>query len=101
VNPTSQDTNFEIKQFPIRLQKGGQITVPELVQHNLNLTEGDILTLLQVEDLVLLTVKQPQVPQLADTIIAIMENEGVGLTDLLVGLEAEREAIWRSQHQDA
>jgi len=26
-----------------------------------------------------------------------MENENVGLTDLLGGLEAEREAIWREK----
>ncbi|MEO9127552.1 MAG: hypothetical protein ABI262_23115 [Microcoleus sp.] len=35
-----------------------------------------------------------QVTQLIDRIITIMENENVGLTDLLGGLEAEREAIW-------
>ena len=63
------------------------------------MTEGDILTPLQVGDLVLLTAKQSQVPQIADKIIAIIENEGVNLTDLLVGVEAERKAIWRSQQQ--
>ncbi len=63
------------------------------------MTEGDMLTPVQVGDLVLFTAKHPQVPQLGDKIIAIMENEGVNLNDLLVGVEAEREAIWRSQQQ--
>ncbi len=86
-----------MKAFRIRLQENGQITVPQPVQDNLNLTEGDILTLLQIGNLVLLTPKQPQVPQLADKITAIMEAEGVTLTDLLDGIETEREAIWQEQ----
>ena len=86
-----------MKAFPIRLQENGQITVPQPVQDNLNLTEGDMLTLLQVGNLVLLTPKQPQVPQLADKITAIMEAEGITLTDLLDGIETERGAIWQEQ----
>ena len=86
-----------MKAFPIRLQENGQITVPQPVQDNLNLTDGDMLTLLQVGNLVLLTPKQPQVPQLADKITAIMEAEGITLTDLLDGIETERKAIWQEQ----
>ena len=97
VTSISQNTNVEMKAFPIRLQENGQITVPQPVQDNLNLTEGDMLTLLQVGNLVLLTPKQPQVPQLADKITAIMEAEGITLTDLLDGIETEREAIWQEQ----
>ncbi|MEG4214102.1 hypothetical protein QUA27_01535 [Microcoleus sp. Pol14C6] len=41
--------------------------------------------------------KQPQAPQLIDRIATIMENENVALTDLLAGLEADREAIWREK----
>ncbi|MBD1905516.1 AbrB/MazE/SpoVT family DNA-binding domain-containing protein [Trichocoleus sp. FACHB-6] len=89
-----------MREFPIHLREGGEITVPQLLQDHLNLREGDMLTLLQVGDIVLLTPKQPQVPQLADKITAIMEDEGVGLAELLEGLQAEREAIWQEQ-QDA
>jgi hypothetical protein len=38
-----------------------------------------------------------QVTQLIERIVTIMENENVGLTDLLGGLEAEREAIWQEK----
>jgi len=41
--------------------------------------------------------KQPQAPQLIDRIATIMQNKNVGLTDLLAGLEAEREAIWQDK----
>ncbi|MBW4547849.1 MAG: hypothetical protein KME25_25890 [Symplocastrum torsivum CPER-KK1] len=80
------------------------------VQEYLNVTEGQMLTLLKIGvteaeggcvPLVLLTPKQPQVPQLADKIVALMEEEGVGLSDLLEGIETERQAIWQEQQQDA
>lgn len=61
------------------------------MQDQLNLTEGDTLTLLQIGDLVLLTPKHLQVPQ----ITAIREDEGVDLTDLLDGIKTERAAIWQ------
>ncbi|WP_293336724.1 hypothetical protein [Microcoleus sp. CAWBG58] len=38
-----------------------------------------------------------EVPQLIDRIAKIMENENVGLNDLLPGLEAEKEAIWQEK----
>lgn len=101
MTPSSQDADIEIREFPIRLREGGEITVPQMVQDNLNLTEGDMLMLLQVANIVLLTPKQPQVPQLADQIVAIMEDEGVSLTELLIGIQAERKAIWQEQQQDA
>ncbi|MEG4349107.1 hypothetical protein QUA74_05115 [Microcoleus sp. LAD1_D3] len=46
----------------------------------------------------MLAPKQPQAPQLIDRIATIMQNENVGLTDLLAGLEAERDAIWQDKH---
>ncbi|WP_290883033.1 AbrB/MazE/SpoVT family DNA-binding domain-containing protein [Fischerella sp.] len=98
---TSENTNVEMRAFPIRLQKEGQIIIPQAVQDYLSLTEGDTLILLQIGDLVLLTPKQPQVPQLADKIATLMENVGLDLSDLLEGLEIEREAIWQERQQNA
>lgn len=56
-----------------------------------------MLVLLPIGNLIVLAPKQPQDPQLIDRIATIMENENVALTDLLAGLEAEREAIWREK----
>ncbi|CAC5344645.1 MULTISPECIES: hypothetical protein [Planktothrix] len=86
--------DVEIQQFPIILGQGGEITIPQLLQDSLNVNQGDMLVLLQIGNLILLAPKQPQVPQLIDQIVSIMENENVDLTDLLAGLETEREAIW-------
>ncbi len=94
---TSQETDMEIQQFPILLGQGGEITIPQLLQDSLNINQGDMLVLLQIGNLIVLAPKQPQVPQLIDRIATIMESENVGLTDLLEGLEAEREAIWQER----
>ncbi|MEZ2304249.1 MAG: hypothetical protein ACBR13_21005 [Microcoleus sp.] len=94
---TSQETDVEIQQFQILLGQGGEITIPQLLQDSLKVDRGDMLVLLQIGNLIVLAPKQPQVPQLIDRIVTIMENENVGLTDLLAGLEAEREAIWQEK----
>ena len=91
----------EILSSPIRLRKRGQITIPQAVRDNLGVSEGDILTLLQMGDVVILTRKQPRVPRLADKIAGLMEEEGVSLADLLQGLKEEREAIWRERAENA
>jgi bifunctional DNA-binding transcriptional regulator/antitoxin component of YhaV-PrlF toxin-antitoxin module len=98
VTITSQETDVEIQQFPILLGQGGEITIPQLLQDSLNVNQGDMLVLLQIGNLIVLAPKQPQAPQLIDRIATIMESENVGLTDLLAGLEAEREAIWQEKH---
>lgn len=96
-----QDASSDIKTYPIRLRGRGQITVPQTVRDALDVSEGDILTLFQVGDVILLTPKQPQVPRLADKIADLMEAEGVSLADLLAGLEEEREAAWRERQENA
>jgi len=97
VTINSQETDVEIQQFPIVLGEGGEITIPQLLQDSLNVNEGDMLVLMQIGNLIVLAPKQPQAPQLIDQIATIMENENVDLNDLLAGLEAEREAIWREK----
>lgn len=97
----SQNTGIDVKINPVRLRGRGQITIPQAVRDSLNIAEGDVLTLLQVGDVVLLTSKQPQVPRLADKVVEMMEAEGVSLADLLSGLKEEREAMWRERHNNA
>lgn len=93
--------NMEIKAFPIRIENEGKITIPEDLKTHLSLVTGDMLTLLQVGDVVLLTPRQPQVPQIADQITAMMEDADLELSDLLQGLVAEREAIWQEENKNA
>lgn len=92
------DMNLNIKTYPIRLRSRGQITIPQAIRDKLEVNEGDILTLLQVGDFVVVSANQPRVPQLADKIVVIMEEENVSLADLLLGLSEERQAILKERH---
>lgn len=91
------DTSISVKTYPIRVRERGQITVPQAVRETLAVADGDILTLIQVGEVVFLTPRQPKVPSLADKIAAMMEQEDVSLADLLLGLAEEREAIQRER----
>ncbi|MEG4091290.1 AbrB/MazE/SpoVT family DNA-binding domain-containing protein [Microcoleus sp. Pol12B4] len=79
------------------LGQRGEITIPQFLQDSLNVNQGDMLVLLPIGNLIVIAPKQAQAPQLIDRIATIMENENVALTDLLAGLEAEREAILREK----
>ena len=97
----SPNPSPEIQAFSVSLQSQGQITVPPTLQSQLNLSEGDQLTLLQVGDVVLLTPKALQVPQLIEQIASLREAEGLSLSTLLEGLQTERQAIWAEHQADA
>jgi AbrB family looped-hinge helix DNA binding protein len=86
-----------LKTYDIRLRQRGQITVPREVRDRLSIDEGDTLTLVQVGSTLLLTPKRPVVPLLADRIVELMEEKGVTLADLLIGLEEERAAIYEER----
>ncbi|MDY6806129.1 MAG: AbrB/MazE/SpoVT family DNA-binding domain-containing protein [Cyanobacteriota bacterium] len=94
------ETNVNIRQFPVRLQPEGVISIPSAVREKLHLTEGDMLALVQVGDVFLLANKTPQVTKFADKMVSIMEAEGVSLQDLLEGLEMERQIIWEEQQKN-
>jgi AbrB family looped-hinge helix DNA binding protein len=91
----------DIQAFSVSLQPQGQITVPLALQSQLNLSEGDQLTLLQVGDVILLTPKALQVPQLTEQIASLREAEGLSLSTLLEGLQTERQAMWAERQADA
>lgn len=76
-------TDINIKRMLILIGQKGEITIPQVVQDSLNVNEGDLLTLVQIGNLILLTPQQPQVPELIDQITTLMETENVDLNDLL------------------
>ena len=84
--------------FPVRLRSNGQITLPQAVRDHWEVADGDILTLLEVGDFVLLSRKEPELPRLADKMVALMAEQGVSLADLLEGLEEERRSIRRARY---
>ena len=93
----STETNLEINQLAIVIGKRGEITLPQSMQDSLNVNEGDRLELIQVGQLIFLSPKVPQVTQLIDKIVGIMDNENVTFTDLLAGIDEARESIFQEQ----
>lgn len=84
--------------YLVRLRSRGQMTIPQAVREELAAAEGDLLTLLQVEDdLLLLTPRELRVPALQARFAEEMEKAGVSLADLLEGLAEERAASAREQ----
>lgn len=81
--------------YTVRLREHGQLTLPQAVRRNLAVDEGDILTLVQVDDLAVLARRPSLLPKLSQEFTRIMKEDGVSLADLLEGLEEEREQIWR------
>ena len=97
----SNNSNPEIQTFSISLQANGQVTIPVALREQLQLSEGDQLTLIQVGDLVLLSPKALVVPQLVEQISTLREAEGISLGELLDGLTVERQALWEENQPNA
>lgn len=85
------------KTYTVRLREKGQVTIPKPVRNRLSAREGDILTLLQVDDMLLLVPQELHVPAIQARFQEQMDEAGVSLAELLEGLAAEREAIHREQ----
>lgn len=83
--------------YAARLRPRGQVTIPQPVRQSLSLNQGDILTVVQIGDTILLTPRKLRTPALAEQFTQIMEEEGVTLADLLAGLTEERERIHRER----
>ena len=86
--------------YVVRLRERGQLTLPQAVRRNLAVDEGDILTLVQIDDLAVLARRSSLLPKLSEEFTAIMKEDGVSLADLLQGLEQEREQIWRERQAE-
>ncbi|MCL4261567.1 MAG: hypothetical protein KJ069_00055 [Anaerolineae bacterium] len=94
--------DYEVKTYTVRLRERGQLTLPQPVRESLAEAADalDMLTLVQIDDMLILTPKKLYVTELAKQISAEMERAGVTLADLLEGLAEEREAIWRERLAD-
>jgi len=86
--------------YAVRLRDRGQLTLPQAVRKELAVNDGDILTLVQIDDLAIITRRSSLLPKLSQEFTAIMKEDGVSLAELLQGLEEEREQIWRERQAD-
>ncbi len=87
----------EIQTRTVRLRERGQVTIPYDLCEKLMAAGGEVLTLLQIGDLLLLTPRQLRVSRLSEQFTAEMDKAGVSLADLLVGLTEEHVLIHRER----
>ncbi len=76
--------------YTVRLRERGQVTIPQEIREELAAQEGDMLTLVRINDLIFLTPRQPRVAALTERFTAEMEKANISLAELLQGLTEER-----------
>ena len=83
----------------VQLRRRGTITLPREVRRRYGLDDGDVFTLIDLEDgTLVLSPKASRVAQLADQAASRVAEAGVGLDDLLRALDEEREAYYREHY---
>jgi len=83
----------------VQIRRRGTITLPSEVRRRYGLDEGDVFTLIDLEDgTLVLSPKASRVGQLADQASSRIKETGVELDDLLEALDEEREAFYRDNY---
>ena len=83
--------------YTVQIRERGQLTLPRKVRTQMSLDAGDALTLVQINDIIVLSPRQPAIPKLAGEFSQLMDEADVTLADLLQGLDEERERIWHER----
>ena len=74
----------------VRIRQRGTLTLPAKLRAKYNLSEGDVLTLIDLEGAFFLSPKVSVVPKLAAEIERLREEAGLSVEDLLEGLDEQR-----------
>jgi bifunctional DNA-binding transcriptional regulator/antitoxin component of YhaV-PrlF toxin-antitoxin module len=85
----------------IQIRKKGSLTLPVELRNKYSLDEGDVFTLIDLEDgSFLLTPRVSRVNRLGDRVSEILNEEGFSLDDLLNTLDDERERYYRDRYAE-
>ena len=74
----------------VQLRGRGTLTLPAKIRERYSLEEGDPITLVDLDGVVVLAPKVGIVPKLAAEIERLADASGVDLEDLLAGMKEER-----------
>lgn len=85
--------------YSIRLRERGQLTLPQAVRKSLALSADVVLTLVQIDNILLLSRREPEIHELSQQFSVLMQESGVSLAELLEGLDEERKLIWKERTQ--
>jgi AbrB family looped-hinge helix DNA binding protein len=90
----------DLQKFTTQLRQRGQITIPQKLRESLAINEGDVLTLVQLGDSILMSPSSLRTYELADRISEMMDQEGVTLVDMLKDLPLIRSEIYNKKFGD-
>ncbi len=94
------DTMISSNKFTAQVRQRGQLTIPQKLRESLAINDGDIVTLVQIGDNILLTPKSLRTFELGDKIADMLAEEGLTLADLLNELPQIRQEIYQEKYGD-
>ncbi len=75
----------------VRLARRGVLTLPKPIREKYGLREGDVLTLIDLDGMLLLSPRESRIDMLANRIREELETQGETLESMLRALREERE----------
>jgi bifunctional DNA-binding transcriptional regulator/antitoxin component of YhaV-PrlF toxin-antitoxin module len=81
-----------VKATIVQLRQRGVLTLPSDIRAKYRLEEGDPLTVVDLDGVLVLSPRASVVPKLAAEIERLREDAGLSLDDLLAGLPRQRKA---------
>jgi len=90
-----------MKAATIQVRQRGVLTLPSNIRAKYRLEEGDALTVVDLDGVLILSPKAPVVPKLAAEIERLRKEARLSLDDLLDGLPRQRKARARQRAKNA
>lgn len=85
----------------VQVRQKGVVTIPKRIRDRHGLREGDVLSLVALEDgSILLSPILSQVARHGDQVAALMAQAGVSLEDMMEQLDEERRLYYRQHYQE-
>lgn len=85
----------------IQVRQRGTITLPAELRQKYDISDGDILRLVDLDGILVLTPMTPMVPELAREIERIRLEAGFTIEQLLVSLREQRERYYAENYADS
>ena len=87
-----------LKSFTTSIKSRGQLTIPKQVRNAGQLDEGQVVSIIPVGDSIIITPKRLALDDARREIKKILKTTGHSLEELMEGLKAEREALYRETY---
>jgi AbrB family looped-hinge helix DNA binding protein len=99
MSPDASQANRQVcRPMVVRVGQRGRVTIPAEIRRQMGIEEGEVLSLTQLGDTLVVTRKKLVTPQIAKDVAALMEEEGLTLGDLLEGSERQRETYVKEKY---